>query len=306
VSELAEIGRHAVELVSGGKYTPPTAVVEAVRGKGLNFEKISRVCTLTNLALLERDKKHHKASGGMVWQSRWPTAKPEDVMSALGGGIPVIEEVKTSAPSLPSTMESLRKLSGARSRQVREFAAPPRTKVSSPDDEVDEFDLQNMVMDGVEAVDHAQTKLSGAGFWLEQARTDVVMHIRRSMEKQSHTLGEALLVVQSSCTPAAFTEMFDSTLADFGIAPDDVLGQTLNEDGTKNVEKISRAKDLLKISQAAVDAFFKAPVVNPDSPLAKASAEYSKAFEAEAVLAGVADHLTDQVRDMAQQVRHLG
>lgn len=116
--ELQQLADQAVALVSGPmKLSAADAVASACKGRGLNREQLHRVSTMSNRALLSREKVSARTEG-MV-PSRWKTSSPEEVAGTDTVAMAAVyrNEEKTTTPELrdmhtDSIISALRRLNG--------------------------------------------------------------------------------------------------------------------------------------------------------------------------------------------------
>lgn len=83
MSSLRDLSDKAVTIFAREKVSASAAVSKAIEGQGLNREQVHRVSTLANRRIHEMDKESH--AGGPMWQSRWVTSKPDEIIKTSEG-----------------------------------------------------------------------------------------------------------------------------------------------------------------------------------------------------------------------------
>ena len=280
----------------GDDMTPAQAVADSVKGKGLNREKISRICTLLNLKLLERDKQSaYKEKRGRLWQSRWKTAKPQEVYDLLGMTMPDVpgRDKKSSAPR-GSNLETwqLNDLLPRRNAPGTSTVVKLSEDIGRPDPalerqrqhEVDVLavdDLQGMVYAAREAEKMAQVKIAGAEMGVDAARAALLEEITQTWKSSDLTLGEVLYAVKHSCpSNTAFVAIVSDVLERESIDPSAALGLTLTPDGDWDRELIKASQEPLRVRPEYItDALTGKIVLSRVSPLVKASTVFGEAVD---------------------------
>lgn len=310
IDSLAKTAQRAV----GTDKSPSAAVADAVRGHGLNFEKISRVCTKVNIALLEKDKSkaYTKESGGRLWSQRWETAKPEVVAQMIGMSAPdtPLRRKQSAAQAQEQSWNDLIPTRTSPAINVRAKQSAPVALEHSGQygQDIDKvLQLQDMVSSAREAYKLSLQKLSEA----EMARDGADAYLQAvgldALENEALSLGEVLTIVKQSCTNHnAVVRAADHWMRELNVDPNALLGHSVDEHGQLNDALIKASRAMMRVNtDALADGMTGQLIINPGHPLVKASRAAAACADEHEIALRTAAQLEKMVEDWSSSAHHV-
>jgi len=307
----------AYRLASSGK-APTKAVAEVVEGKGLGHEKISRICALLNKKMLERDKTSaYGTNSGRIWGSRWPTAKPNEVLELIGVNTFEKSSSDINVPRRDDIKQPQSiKMSMARVQRQRRTVFPVNTKISSTRNNpksgesnlsAEIWRVREMLGTVEEALKISERRIDAAELSAGQATANLQIQIDKCLYDGSMSVGEVMAAVKMSCPhDAAFHDVFDYVLRTQDIDPEAALGLSLTPEGQKDEAKIKRSSLALSVQQEHIqDALTGSIILNKDAPLVKASRRCAESWLHRDDLYATKESLTKRLANWRNMIRSV-